>query len=48
MPFLPVKPWQMTLVFLSMRMDIRSALRPSPRADDLLRGIVEIVGGHAR
>jgi hypothetical protein len=21
-PFLPVKPWQMTLVFLSMRMDI--------------------------
>jgi hypothetical protein len=22
-PFLPVKPWQMTLVFLSMRTDIR-------------------------
>jgi hypothetical protein len=21
-PFLPVKPWQMTLVFLSIRMDI--------------------------
>jgi hypothetical protein len=24
-PFLPVKPWQMTLVFLSIRMDMRSA-----------------------
>src|SRR3954452_24868436 len=25
-PFLPVKPWQMTLVFLSMRMDIEFLL----------------------
>src|SRR5690606_22029715 len=25
-PFLPVKPWQMTLVFLSIRMDILSVL----------------------
>jgi hypothetical protein len=23
-PFLPVKPWQMTLVFLSMTMDMRA------------------------
>jgi hypothetical protein len=23
-PWLPVMPWQMTLVFLSMRMDIRA------------------------
>src|SRR6516165_11349094 len=45
-PFLPVKPWQITLVFLSIRMDISSTrrLRLPHRGDDLLGGIVEIVG----
>ena len=37
---MPVKPWQMTLVFLSMRMDIIRALHG---LHDLLRGIVEII-----
>jgi hypothetical protein len=27
-PFLPVNPWQMTLVFLSIRMDITPPLSP--------------------
>src|SRR5205807_7219797 len=53
-PFLPVKPWQITFVFLSMRMDMKLQLRVaamhaylvrSDCLDDLLRGVVEIVGG---
>src|SRR3954471_21821267 len=43
-PFLPVKPWQMTFVLRSMRMDIGSSLRAVYGIDDLLRGVVEIVG----
>src|SRR6516225_6597410 len=45
-PFLPVKPWQITLVFLSIKMDIALAQRSRflHGRDDLLRGIVEIVG----
>src|SRR6185436_1599578 len=43
-PFLPVKPWQMTLVLASMRMDIGSALCAVDGLDDLLRGVVEVVG----
>ena len=39
----PVMPWQMTLVFLSTRMDISAASFTA--VDDLLGGIVEVVGG---
>src|SRR6476469_5230423 len=42
-PFLPVKPWQMTLVSLSIRMDM-TLVHTLHCLDDLLRGVVEIVG----
>src|ERR1043166_1961089 len=42
-PLRPVKPWQMTFVFLSTRTAMSGG---SDRLDDLLRGIVEVVGGH--
>src|SRR5262249_35887213 len=41
-PLRPVKPWQMTLVFLSTRTAMSGG---SDRLDDLLRGIIKIVGG---
>src|SRR5262249_36583796 len=41
-PLRPVKPWQMTLVFLSTRTAMSG---DSDRLDDLLRGIVKIVCG---
>src|SRR5262249_54443056 len=42
-PLRPVKPWQMTFVFLSTSTAMSGG---SDRLDDLLRGIVKIVGGH--
>src|SRR5215468_858604 len=41
-PLRPVKPWQMTLVFLSTRIAMSGRL---DRLDDLLRRVIEIVGG---
>ncbi len=44
MPFLPVKPWQISFVFLSMRMDIgQASLLHS--GDNLLRGVVRSSAG---
>src|ERR1041385_768379 len=42
-PLRPVKPWQMTFVFLSTRTAMSGG---SDRLDDLLRGIIKIVGGN--
>src|ERR1051326_2486378 len=41
-PLRPVKPWQMTFVFWSTSTAMSDG---SDRLDDLLRGIVEVIGG---
>ena len=43
MPCLPVNPWQMTRVFLLIRIDIVLSLLPGDGRDDLLRGVGHVV-----